>query len=144
MRRSVIVKVKGVTENEEGLEDAVSTEAFGVHHEKDGIHYISYEEAAGSGPGTIIKNLLKVGSGSFCHKKSGAVESDMFFKTGEEYSCRYCTEYGIFEIDMKTLYYRLTFNGGLPRIETGYELMMSGQPVGVRKLEIEVLQREDE
>ncbi|MCR4656427.1 MAG: DUF1934 domain-containing protein [Lachnospiraceae bacterium] len=138
MRQSVVVRIKGVTENDSGMEDEVCSEFFGIYYKKDGFCFIKYDEFSEGDGEPAIKNLIKADNEMLSHKRSGTVESDILLKIGEEYRCRYYTAYGMIEMDVKTLYYRFAICEGLPRIRAEYELVLGGEPSGIRKLDIEV------
>ncbi len=138
MGQSVVVRIKGVTENESGIEDEVCSEFLGAYYEKDGFCFIKYDEFSEGEREPAIKNLIKADNEMLSHKRSGAVESDILLKIGEEYRCRYYTAYGMIEMDVKTVYYRFAICEGLPKIKAEYELVLGGEPSGIRKLDIEV------
>ena len=136
MKRSVLVKVKGSTESGAQTEDEVTVNAIGAYHEREGVHYISYEDQPSGG--MPVKNLIKADRNTMSYKRTGAVRADMLFKTGESHSFLYHTPYGAFCMDTKTMYYSIDEKGDGLRLEAGYELILEGQPSGIRRLLIEV------
>ena len=137
MRRSVLVRVKGSTEGGPQTGDEVTVSTIGAYHEREGVHYISYEDQPSGG--MPVKNLIKADRNTMSYQRTGAVRADMLFKTGESHSFLYHTPYGAFGMDTKTLYYSMDETEDGLRLETGYELILEGQPSGIRRLLIEVM-----
>ena len=136
MRRSVLVKVKGNTESGAQTGDEVTVNAVGIYHEREGVHYISYEDRpSGEMP---VKNLIKADQNTLSYKRTGAVRADMIFKTGEIHGFLYHTPYGAFGMETKTLYYSIDEAEDGLRLEAGYELILDGQSSGIRRLLVEV------
>ncbi len=136
MRRSVLVKVKGSTENDGETVDEVTVSAAGVYHESKGVHYVSYEDRAFEG--IEGRNLIKADRFCLSLKKSGAVRADMIFEAGERHGFLYSTPYGAFDMETKTLYYGIDETEEGLRLKVEYELIHGGQSGGIRKLYIEI------
>ena len=99
MTREVTVTIDGLQQGDE--ESTVSVKATGIYHNRNGKHYIHYEESIEGGEG-ITKNTIKIASNQIDIIKKGVNTSNMVFALEESTQTRYETPYGSLLLYIKT------------------------------------------
>jgi len=94
MKKEVLIRIKGRQYDKDDSEE-IEVLTVGTHYEKDGSHYLVYEEAI-EGLATPLRNMIKVsGNGERIKvSKRGVVETQMIFSMGEKNQSIYHTPYG--------------------------------------------------
>ncbi|MEY8427593.1 DUF1934 domain-containing protein [Lachnospiraceae bacterium 46-15] len=92
MTRDVLLRIKGLQSIEEE-EEAVEMIAPGIYFERDGKHYIKYDEAV-EGTEETIQNLIKVDGSSMEVTKRGVTNAHMVFERDKKNHTYYNTPFG--------------------------------------------------
>ncbi|MCM1087954.1 MAG: DUF1934 domain-containing protein [Muribaculaceae bacterium] len=105
MKRDVLISVRGL---QLGTEDGNRTgteqiESFtsGVYYEKDGRHYVLYEERM-EGAETPVKNTVKFAPGSLELIRKGFVNVHMVFEENKKNKAVYQIPYGSIPLEIDT------------------------------------------
>ncbi len=93
MTEEVLVSIKGMQQITQEQEDEVEVVMQGSYLEKDGKHYIRYEEAVEGMEGTI-QNLIKVDENSMEVTKRGLTNAHMVFEKDKKNMACYETPFG--------------------------------------------------
>lgn len=94
MTKEVEIIIKGTALEEAGAADnQVETRCKAEYFERNGFHYVTYEERV-EGVKTPIKNWLKFRENYLEMRKTGALNSQMTFEEGKKYMTGYRTPYG--------------------------------------------------
>lgn len=92
MTRDVLLRIKGLQSIEEE-EEAVEMIAPGIYFEREGKHYIKYDEAV-EGTEETIQNLIKVDGSSMEVTKRGVTNAHMVFERDKKNHTYYSTPFG--------------------------------------------------
>ena len=100
MNKNVLIKINGMQTLDES-DDSVEVITVGEYYNKNGKHYIMYEEIDDDS-NAVTKNLLKVWDGMVEIKKTGAVTTTMTFETEKINKTYYSTPFGNLQIEIET------------------------------------------
>ncbi len=104
MKEKVLVTITGSHETD-GETESIETIQPGNYKFLQGKHFIQYEEvleeSLGSKP-ISAKCLLKVDKDSVILSKKGPTQTEMHFKTGEDYTTVYDTPFGSLQMKLYT------------------------------------------
>lgn len=79
MTKDVLLRIKGLQFAEEGTEEPVEVIAPGTYFEKNGKHYIKYEEVMEGFEGTV-SNLIKINGNSMEVTRKGIANAHLVFE----------------------------------------------------------------
>ena len=65
MTKEVVVTISGL-QLSDGDQDTIETVHVGEYHEKDGVHYVFFDEIL-EGHEQPVRNMIKLGERSVCH-----------------------------------------------------------------------------
>ena len=82
MTKDVLLRIKGL-QSVEAEEETVEMIAPGLYFERDGKHYIKYDEAV-EGTEETIQNLIKVDGSSMEVTKRGVTNAHMVFERNKK------------------------------------------------------------
>lgn len=99
MTKEVRITVRGVQRSADGDETVTETVAGGEYYQRDGSHFLLYEETGGEGS---IKNLIKQREKVLQLTRKGAVNAAMRFEPGQQHGAEYETPYGLLRLGVKT------------------------------------------
>lgn len=123
---TVVVTVIGSQQDAEGDENRIELTTVGRHYEKNGIHYITYDETQLSGmDGTTT--LLKIYGDYVAVVRMGSVEQKQEFRLGEKTFGTYITPYGTMKMAAVTSKLDMSYHEGTGGIHIEYELEIDGQ-----------------
>lgn len=123
---TVVVTVIGSQRDAEGDENRIELTTVGRHYEKNGIHYITYDETQLSGmEGTTT--LLKIYGDYVAVVRMGSVEQKQEFRLGERTFGTYITPYGIMKMAAVTSKLDMSYHEGTGGIHIEYEIEIDGQ-----------------
>ena len=95
MKKEVRISITGTREEQGEKPDIIEFETEGKYYKKDTAHYIVYEESELTGyAGTTT--TLKAACGEVTLTRFGTNNTQMIFKTGQQYRGYYETAYGNF------------------------------------------------
>lgn len=100
MTKEVIVKISGF-QLLDGEQDAVEIITAGDYYQKNGRHYIVYEEAMEGFEGST-RNIVKVSPQKMDIMKTGIVNAHMVFEKNQKATTRYITPMGEMVVGMST------------------------------------------
>lgn len=93
MTKDVLLRIKGLQMAGEGGEEPIEVIAPGTYFEKNGKHYIRYDEVLEGFEGTV-QNLIKVDKSSMEVTKRGVANVHMVFEENKKNLTYYNTPYG--------------------------------------------------
>ncbi len=124
----VRLTVRSLQRDADGTETAAETVTEAEYYEKNGSHYILYEECMGD-TGTAVKTMLKLKGPQLELTRKGAVTARMVFESGKEYASDYVTPYGCLKMDILTRKLETGFDEGLLHIQAEYSLTSAGRHI---------------
>lgn len=130
------VKIRILSSAEGGTRDLEMTFS-GKMTEKNGKHYVIYEEDAQSGLDNT-RTTLKWDSERAVIIRSGAVESRQEFCRGLKYQSVYRTPYLELPLVTETRFFDAQFRKGVWRLRIEYGLCHGGEPYGDIKIVMEI------
>lgn len=102
MTKDVFVRVTGMQFSSDGEKpEPVEVISRGTYANKNGKHYIIYEEVQGEFD-QVIKNTVKIHDGCFEIIKGGPVRTHLHFEKGKEHSTFYETPFGNLVVKVST------------------------------------------
>lgn len=102
MKRDVFLSVSGMQLGQDGADaEPIETVMPGVYYEKDGRHYVLYEEAV-EGVESPVKNTVKFGGGCLELVRRGAVNVRMVFEENKKNTANYQVPYGSIPLGIDT------------------------------------------
>ena len=100
----------------------------GKYYEKNGKHYILYDEVM-EGFSGMIKNKVKItGNSKLEIIKSGLTSSHMVFENGKSNVTFYETPFGRMHVEMHTRYLDILIKEDVIDIDVDYALDINGEP----------------
>ena len=100
MTKDVMVTITGLHTMDED-DDAIEVVHIGEHYERNGAHYILFEERM-EGMSAPVKNRIKIKDRCMEVQKKGAVNAAMIFEEAKSQSCTYAIPYGSFLLETYT------------------------------------------
>lgn len=119
MTKEVRITVRGVQRSADGDETVTETAADGEYYQRDGSHYLLYEEVCEDGS---IKNLIKQREAFLQLTRKGAVSAVMRFEPGQIHGTEYATPYGLLRLGVKTHRLDCMAEGNRLEIQAAYDL----------------------
>lgn len=101
MTKNVLIKIKGVQQDDAGEMSSSETVVHGEYFFRNGSHYIFYEETA-KDSSEKIKNSLKLKGNMLELTRKGAVDSRMVFETDKRHIANYTTPFGALRMETVT------------------------------------------
>lgn len=95
--------------------DDIKLVTLGFHGEKNGKHYIMYNEYQENSPNTTSTSILKIENSEHVTLiKSGNIQSKLILEKDKRHYCQYKTEFGVLILGIytKNIEYNLTQNSG--------------------------------
>lgn len=137
MTKDVMVTIAGFHMTEEiEDEDAIELVHIGQYYERNGTHYILYEERM-EGIREPVKNMIKAREGQMELRKSGPVTANMVFEENKTQSSTYAIPYGSFLMETATSKVGLEVTEDRLTATASYRLRING--VHCASCEIQVL-----
>ncbi|HKL80186.1 MAG TPA: DUF1934 domain-containing protein [Mobilitalea sp.] len=133
MNKEVRITIEGI---QLGAEEAIITTCDGAYYNRNGCHYILYEEATEGG---ITKNRIKIDSGRITVKKEGGLNALMEFNTAEGTQISYHTPYGSLGFDVHTAGLNLIVTEEEVHVDLIYTLSENGEQISKNQLKIKVI-----
>lgn len=124
MTKDVMVTVSGFHMNEEEGE-TIEMVHIGEYYERNGTHYILYEECL-EGISVPVKNRIKIRGHRMELQKRGPVTVDMVFEEQKRQSSTYAVPYGSFLMDTYTTKVEVLTEDDRLEAKASYELNVNG------------------
>ncbi len=142
MTNDVLISVKG-TQMIDNEDDSIEIITTGTWHEKNGKHFIRYDEAI-EGLDVPAHNMVKIQPGLVEVTKKGAIESRMVFEPGKKHMASYHIPMGLLMLGITTAGIEVDLDQNPERIQVRirYSLEMNGQYVSDCAMEISARVRE--
>lgn len=140
MTKQVLVSLRGeITQASDRLteeeQSAIELTVTGTYYNKNGKHYVLYEEREEAAlPPT--KTRLIFDEMYLDMKKSGYLETTMVFDRDKEQHSYYATPYGKLLLGIVTKEYRMSEEAQSLNVRIGYELYVNGEHVSNHTLEV--------
>lgn len=156
MTKEIIVSLTGSQEiltNESFQEDAsgvldvssndeIQVIVVGEYYEKNGIHYILYDEAV-EGQSVLDKNMIKIGPDCVEVTKRGSSSVVMLFEEGKKSLSNYHTPYGEIHMGIEVFQIEKRVEESLISLFIHYQLALNNEPVAMCSLRLKVSPKED-
>lgn len=140
MTKDIIITIIGrQTIEQETNETKVVADA--VYYNKNGHHYVLYDELPDSGPHTV-HNRLKFDEHTLEMSKKGGLTARLFFETGERHRSEYGTPVGPMQMETVTGKYTLVESEDRIEVFLQYRIHMNGCEVSEHALEIRIVPNE--
>lgn len=128
MTDNLTVTLTGIQQDETGERDINSVNVPAEYYEKNGTHYIFFEEND-SETGAHVKSTIKFKNQILELTKKGNVTTRMVFETGQEFITDYITPMGCLQMGILTHSVDCYFKKGLPQLKATYTLTNEGQVI---------------
>ena len=124
MKKKVRLTLIGRQSDEAGQENVTELSADAEYYERNGSHYILYEE---NGPETgCIQSVIKLKGGLLELIRKGSVNTRMIFEKGREHVTDYITPLGTLQLGIATSLVYSKQSEGCLEIHTEYDLTDRG------------------
>ena len=117
--------------------EEIKTESRGTYYQKNGAHYVLYEEHA-EGADQPIKTRLILRGGELRLSRSGYVCAELFFAAGKKNQTAYRTPFGEMTLTTHTSALEITESRDELRILVYYGTEMNGAYLADAKLEMRI------
>ena len=134
MTEDVLVSVKG-TQIVDGEHETIEVITAGSYYEKEGRHYLLYDEAV-EGLDAMTHNRIRVSGESVEVTKHGPVNSSMKFEQGKKNMANYVTPLGLIVLGLTTSSLNVEKEENEFRVHIEYALEMNGEYVSNCRMEI--------
>ncbi len=119
--KKVMVIVTGTQRGEDGSETVVETRAQGAYYERDGSHYLLYQEP-GEDRGVPCRNRLKLTGSTLELTRRGEGSSHMIFEPGRTHAADYATPFGSLKMDVSARWVESSLQEDVLEIRADYFL----------------------
>lgn len=107
MNRNVCITISGLhSPEDEDSKDVIEVLYFGTYYNRNGKHYIRYDEEPDAG-GVCKTNLLKIGRDEVEILSKGEVDTRMMFTLGKKNISYYATPFGGMNLGVDTYEMRI-------------------------------------
>jgi uncharacterized beta-barrel protein YwiB (DUF1934 family) len=141
MTEEVLVSIKGLQMIEENNEAPVEVITRGTYFEKNGLHYIKYDEVYEDIEGTT-RNLVKVHDGVIEVIKRGLTNVHMVFEINKKNMTRYQTPFGELVMGITTKEIRVQKVEKGMDIKVSYDLYVNYEYLAACVIDISVRSKE--
>ena len=125
MTKEVMVTISGLQVASED-QDTVELVHVGEYYERNGTHYLLFEELLEGIP-TPIKNVIKIKERYMEVQKKGAVDTKLIFEEGKSQTSTYSVPYGSFLLSTYTTGVQLTKTEEQVEAVASYRLSINGE-----------------
>mgnify|MGYP000889263383 FL=1 len=133
MDKKILLTIKGNHISADGEQHSIEFVTEGRLFQKDGVHYIEYEESAiSSKEGT--KTLIAIDNNSVSMERTGTSFSHLFFEPGKSYVNNLMTPYGILQMGIIPTRIKYEYNEEQGRLDLVYQMAIDGKTAGTNEL----------
>ena len=125
MTKEVVVTISGL-QLSDGDQDTIETVHVWEYHEKDGVHYVFFDEIL-EGHDQPVRNMIKLGERSVAVRKRGPVSSELSFEEGSTSESAYNMPFGAFMVSVHTSSVRLNVEEEKIESKASYRLSINGE-----------------
>ncbi len=137
MTKDVWVSLQGLQFSGDEAADNIGTEVSGTYYEKNGKHYVIYEEVI-EGLQKPVMNKLKFGEHFLELSRSGPLSVCMMFEENQKHMADYHTPYGKLMLGIDTKKFRMENETDKMRLDIEYTLEQNNEYLADCKILIEV------
>ena len=119
----VIVKVRGEQTGADGETNAIEVVAEGRHFEKNGRHYVLYDDHMEEEP---ISTVLAIEPHRLRLTRNGAITQDQYFMNGVESTSEYRTPFGSLKMSVTTRNMEIAYGTVSGEIHVDYAMALNG------------------
>lgn len=139
MTKEVLISIKGL-QFMEGDSDSVEVITPGEYYNKNGKHYVLYEEVVEGTTGTV-SNTIKLHEDAISIRKKGVTNANMVFLKGQKHRTCYSTVMGDLMMGIYTKDIRMKQSAQNMEIEIDYVLDLNEQRVADCEIIIDISSR---
>ena len=133
MDKKILLTIKGNHISADGEQHSIEFITEGRLFQKDGVHYIEYEESEISGiEGT--KTLIAIEDNSVSMARTGTCFSHVFFEPGKSYINNFITPNGILQMGIIPTRVKYEYNEEQGRLDLVYQMAIDGKTAGTNEL----------
>ncbi|MDO4260759.1 MAG: DUF1934 domain-containing protein [Eubacteriales bacterium] len=125
MTKEVMVTLSGLQLGD-GENEVIETVHIGEYYEKDGTHYLFFDELI-EGNARPVRNMLKIAPQKLEVRKRGPVSAELVFEEGAVNETAYSIPYGSFLVAVRTTGVRLSVEEEKVELNASYELIVNGE-----------------
>ena len=137
MTKDVWISLQGLQFSGDESEDNIETAVSGTYYEKNGKHYVIYEEVI-EGLQKPVMNKLKFGEHFLELSRSGSLSVCMMFEENNKHMADYHTPYGKLTLGIDTKKFRMINEKDKMRLDIEYTLEQNNEYLADCKILIEV------
>lgn len=141
MTEEVLVSVKGLHTMEQSEENEIEMISAGRYYNKNGKHYILYEESIDGIP-EIVKSCIKLQNGRMEVKKKGPLESQMVFERDKKNTSWYYTPYGNMMAGIEVTDMKVSETNDLIEVNVDYSLEMNYEHMADCSIQVKVMAKD--
>lgn len=136
MNKNVLISINGLQILDDS-DDTVEVITVGEYYNKNGKHYIMYDEMDEEG-NEVTKNIIKISESCIDIKKKGIVNTTMLFETGKMNRSYYSTPFGDLSIEINTNNIEIAVQETQIDIKIEYSLSINNQNMTYCKIGLTV------
>ena len=137
MTKDVWISLRGLQFSGDEAADNIESSVPGTYYEKNGKHYVIYEEVI-EGLQKPVMNKLKFGEHFLELRRSGPLSVCMMFEENQRHMADYHTPYGKLTLDIDTKKFRMENETDKMRLDIEYTLEQNNEYLADCKILIEV------
>lgn len=141
MTEEVLVSVKGLHAMKGTGEDEIEMISAGKYYNRNGKHYILYEEAL-EGTNEVVQNCIKLQEGRMEVKKKGPLQSEMIFERDRKNTSWYCTPYGSMMAGIEVNSMQFNETSELIQVDVDYSLEMNYEHLADCNITVKVMAKD--
>ena len=137
MTKDVWISLRGLQFSGDESEDNIESSVSGTYYEKNGKHYVIYEEVI-EGLQKPVMNKLKFGEHFLELSRSGSLSVSMMFEENKKHMADYHTPYGKLTLGIDTKKFRMVNETDKMRLDIEYTLEENNEYLAGCKILIEI------
>lgn len=140
MTKDVLIRISGLQRMDDQSDD-VEVITTGDYFQKNGKHYVIYEELL-EGVEGMIRNTVKITPEMLDIRKSGVINTHMVFEKDQKKMTRYATPMGDMMIGINTNQIQLQEQEDRLNVSVEYSLDINYEPMSVCNITLDVCSKE--
>ncbi|MDO4299514.1 MAG: DUF1934 domain-containing protein [Lachnospiraceae bacterium] len=141
MTEDVLVSVKGLHVTEEAEQNEIETISAGRYYNRNGKHYILYEEAI-EGTQELVQSCIKLQNGRMEVRKKGPLQSQMIFERDKKNTSWYYTPYGNMMAGIEVTEMKVSETKDLIEVNVDYSLEMNYEHMADCSIQVKVMAKD--
>ena len=117
------MKVRGEQTGADGETNAIEVVAEGRHYEKNGMHYVLYDDHLAD---ETISTILRIEPDRLHLTRNGAIAQDQYFMNGVESTSEYQTPFGSLKLSVRTRNMEIAYGTVSGEIRVDYAMAING------------------